>query len=477
MAAKKGRAKKKSGKGGEKSISSSSPLLWSAADECAHYAALGCHIANVARCYDDDNLGDGGSIDFRKFRRRAVRRHPWLRDVYPWAPDDFDPEDIQSVPEVAMDDSDMTLTITNTSETTTNICYVTVYDVDLLDGKGQPLTMGAAVTTHALARLSPPLEEGGGWNFSKLKQRKCTTFVVSCPPRTFIELCSLVPYRQMYNPGGGRPWKMIDSWSHVEIETDVQPITQHLNPDDEHTYTMHFPFQPEEGSTVTVRPCYQCTQSEDGELTHFFKGNRHAIDFACPIGTPLYSPVDGTVINVRDNGGGDVAIAEGRGMNGIFGNRGSFVHDNSIEDYGDVIEVTGIAARNMFRWNSIMIRVDDASMTHDPLFVEFVHIQTGSCVVETGTTVRKGQLICRSGSVGFSPEPHLHMAAYRSDGDDAATVRFRFECSSLPPAASEEDAAMSTEGNTAGNRKEEVVPTTFLPTTGGWYDCGGLVRS
>jgi murein DD-endopeptidase MepM/ murein hydrolase activator NlpD len=280
----------------------------------------------------------------------------------------------------------------------------------------------------------------------------------------------------MYNPGGGRPGRMIDSWSQVEIETDVQPITQHLNPDDEHTYTMHFPFQPlEEGSTV--RPCYQCTQSEDGELTHFFKGNRHAIDFACPIGTPLYSPVDGTVINVRDNGGGDVAIAEGRGMNGIFGNRGSFVHDNSIEDYGDVIEVTGIAARNMFRWNSIMIRVDDASMTHDPLFVEFVHIQTGSCVVETGTTVRKGQLICRSGSVGFSPEPHLHMAAYRSDRDDSATVRFRFECSSVPPSASEEDAAMSTEGEVAGNRKEEVVSTTFLPTTGGWYDCGGLVRS
>eukprot|EP00804_Cyclotella_cryptica_P027769 CCRYP_009201-RD/>CCRYP_009201-RD protein AED:0.20 eAED:0.20 QI:895/0.5/0.66/1/0.5/0.33/3/0/236 len=194
-------------------------------------------------------------------------------------------------------------------------------------------------------------------------RRKCTTFIVLCPPRTFVHLCHLAPNQSISttddevdeksgNIGGRMP---ITSWSQVEIESDIQPWSLHENVNDEHSTLIHFPFCDmqasihNEDTTNERRQCYQCIQSENGQLTHFFHGNYHAIDFACPIGTPLYSPVDGVVININDNSnhGGDTA----------FDNR-------TLE----------------------------------------------------------------SGSVGFSPTPHLHLGAYRSSDDGAESVRVRFEC-------------------------------------------------
>mmetsp|Transcript_17146 Transcript_17146/g.41117 ORF Transcript_17146/g.41117 Transcript_17146/m.41117 type:complete len:138 (-) Transcript_17146:17-430(-) len=111
----------------------------------------------------------------------------------------------------------------------------------------------------------------------------------------------------------------------------------------------------------------------------------------------------------------------------------------------------------------------DEESEHDPLYVEFVHIQSNSCTVEVGDAVTRGQTLCRSGSVGFSPEPHLHLAAYRSNGDDAATVRVRFECCSLP-------SRNSGDGNGSGGElREEEKSASFLPITGGWYNRSGLV--
>jgi murein DD-endopeptidase MepM/ murein hydrolase activator NlpD len=169
---------------------------------------------------------------------------------------------------------------------------------------------------------------------------------------------------------------------------------------------------------------FQCIQSENGQLTHFFHGNYHSIDFACPIGTPLYSPIDGVVINVHDGDNNDTAK-----------------------------EVSGIAATNLFDWNSIMIRADDNTDTenNNPLFIEYVHIQSKSCVVKPGEHVSRGQLICKSGSVGFSPTPHLHLGAYRSAEDGASSVRVRFE-------------SLGKDGD------------SFLPVAGCWYTEFGLVH-
>ena len=54
---------------------------------------------------------------------------------------------------------------------------------------------------------------------------------------------------------------------------------------------------------------------------------------------------------------------------------------------------------------------------------EYVHIKKDSAVVEVGDKVRRGQKVCESGEVGFSPEPHLHFTAFRTRDADAATCR------------------------------------------------------
>ena len=130
----------------------------------------------------------------------------------------------------------------------------------------------------------------------------------------------------------------------------------------------------------------------------------------------------------------------------------------SNEEDDQIIEVSGIAARNLFHWNSILIQSKDVD-TSDPLFVEYVHIQTNSCAVKVGDTVERGQFLCRSGSVGFSPEPHIHMAAYRSNEVDAATVGVRFQLIHNH------------------DTRDTSFAQSFLPRVGQWYNQSGLVES
>lgn len=385
-------------------------------DECKYYANLGCHIANVARC-----------------RVEAKRKHPWLLGIEPFDPNDYDPEDIEHIPEVAMNDgeenecgeSDMSLTLTNIKDTT-SILFVTVYDVDLCGADGKILTSGWTYTTTANNGTT---------------QRKCTTFIVLCPPQTFVHLVTLAPNQSI---GSDMERIPITSWSQTEIESDVQQWSFHPNVLDEHPHLLHFPFH---GNEEVVNEdqgakSYHCSQSENGNLTHFFHGNYHAIDFSCPIGTALYSATNGVVVEVKDDGGG------GHKQNNA---------NATDEEYEPIIEVSGIAARNLFHWNSILIQSTDVD-TSDPLFIEYVHIETNSCAVRVGDRVERGQFICRSGSVGFSPEPHLHMAAYRSNEADAATVRVRFQLIHNPDTS-------------------DTHAQSFLPRVGKWYNQSGLVES
>ena len=398
--------------------------VWTPQAEREYYRKLGCHIATVARPVPlsprkkDTRAGrsnDPSSMtcsQLDELHRAAERDYPWLIGVELFDPSDYYPEDIKKIPDVAMSDAcdeeedAGCLTIANTSNKT-KICFVTVFDVDLCDVNGETLTSRTTATISA---------------DSTTTERKCTTFIVLCPRHTFVHMCSLRPKQYLKNVP-------IESWAQLDIQSDVQPLSHHLNIDDEHPYLLHFPFVSDEGSGVMSpeedERTYFCSQSELGQLTHYFAGNFHAIDFACPIGTMLHSPVDGTVVQVNDMGGGE----------------------------GD--EVSGIAATNMFQWNSIMLKVDDDK---SPLFVELVHIQTKSCVVKCGDEIKRGQFICRSGSVGFSPEPHVHMAAYRSAENAAATVRFRFK---------------RRAGRASGETGESS--TSFVAKAGCWYTASGLV--
>ena len=409
-----------------------------------------------------------------------MQAHSWLLGIERFDPSEYHPEDLERIPEIGLHDGDeegeddewedadsnqgdgegfqptrdekcMTLTITNVKDTT-NVCFVTVWDVDLCGSDGKVLTSGWNCTQHLVPKATSAdcIEETASTNGNCItKRRKCTTFIVLCPPQTFVHLCYLAPNQFIPSNENLEDDKVpLTSWSQVEIESDIQPWSCHENVNDEHSTLIHFPFcevkdtdnlrndnTPE--SHKKQRQNYQCIQSESGQLTHFFHGNYHAIDFACPIGTPLYSPADGTVVDVHDNS--DVKI--------------DGTNDN-------LIEVSGIAATNLFHWNSVMIRADESTCSNEStntnsLYVEYVHIQSNSCTVKVGDRVRRGQLLCKSGSVGFSPCPHLHLGAYRSGEDGAASVRVRFNCY----------------GGIEGGE-----PGSFLPAAGCWYDEHGLVQ-
>ncbi|KAL7476735.1 hypothetical protein ACHAW6_002575 [Cyclotella cf. meneghiniana] len=489
--------------------------FWTLSEECAYYSNLGCHIANIARLSNTTQTktntitGKKGLThastlscsQYSEMYQAAMQSYPWLLGIEQFDPSEYHPEDLERIPEIGLDDGlddnedewedadifdegnggcppstierhkFMTLTLTNIKDST-NVCFVTVWDVDLCGRDGRILTSGWNVTQQVA-----PMSTLNGCKDSEMvstdensieARRKCTTFIVLCPPRTFVHLCHLAPNQSVSTThkngieesGDSNRRVPITSWSQVEIENDIQPWSRHQNVNDEHSTLIHFPFCEVKDSihdkNMTIdntqmvlptkqRASYQCIQSENGQLTHFFHGNYHAVDFACPIGTTLYSPVDGVVVNVNDKNGNNAA------------------NDNPI------FEVSGIAATNLFHWNSIMIRADPTSNANDisstdmnPLFVEYVHIQSKSCLVQIGDHVAKGQLICKSGSVGFSPTPHLHLSAYRNGDDGAESVRVRFECA-------------GKENGRGRNADGKVY--SFFPLAGGWYDEFGLVQT
>ncbi len=67
-----------------------------------------------------------------------------------------------------------------------------------------------------------------------------------------------------------------------------------------------------------------------------------------------------------------------------------------------------------------MIKLTDGN------FVEYVHIATGSSCVKVRDVVAAGDVICRSGDVGFCPTPHLHLQVTASSDAKSTTIPFAF---------------------------------------------------
>lgn len=295
--------------------------------------------------------------------------------------EDVDPDDFygEEVPDVAIDADEQTMSLCNV-DNFTKIAYITVFETKLWGANREELPLGSSTDNQGVTS-------------------QCATFIVLCPPKVFAHLCFLdvLPDQDITD---------------IRIESDVQKWEKHPLPKDEHTQRVGFPL---EGGP------FLCTQGEDGELTHFFSGNLHAIDFRCPVGTSLLAVADGVVVEAKD--------------------------ENTL---------TGISVLNLFQWNSILIRVDEggkhSGRSDGPLFVEYVHIQKTH--VQKGDRVTRGQVIGLSGSVGFSPEPHLHFSAFRSSEPTAPTVRVRFEALASPDGSTKQD---------------------FLPKAGNWYNSFGLV--
>jgi murein DD-endopeptidase MepM/ murein hydrolase activator NlpD len=322
-------------------------------------------------------------------------------------------------PDLAVDPESGTLSVVNATGKQ-RVAYITVYDHPVLKKDGTAHTQGRTVSSQGV-------------------ERACVTFILLLPPRAILHAATLT-----------------DPTS--EIDSDVQDWSEHPTPEDTHTKLMRFPLK---GGP------YLCTQGENGHLTHFFAGNTHAIDFRCPVGTDLLAVADARVVTVKD--------------------------DETC---------SGIATANLFKWNSVMLKIltdggdfcdeiDDGATPSTPstiatgtkknpplkkgekqhrrggdLFVEYVHVNAGSVCVSVGDFVKAGTKICESGSVGFSPEPHLHFTAFRSDDASAATTRVRFFGN---------DGCGNTNNTSGVTKNKEGTECTFLPTAGRWYDATGEV--
>mmetsp|Transcript_90918 Transcript_90918/g.185275 ORF Transcript_90918/g.185275 Transcript_90918/m.185275 type:complete len:403 (+) Transcript_90918:135-1343(+) len=336
--------------------------------------------------------------------------------------EDVDPEDFGidvnddsewiecEVPDIAMDPDEFTLSVCNV-HSYTKVAYVTVFETSVRGANGKELAQGSTTNNNG-------------------ETVACTTFIVLCPPCVFAHLCYLgvSSDEELHN---------------IRIESDVSKWNQHPNPSDEHPYRIGFPLSCNNslaagGNAVS----FLCTQGEDGELTHFFSGNLHAFDFRCPVGTELLAVADGTIVEANDKN-----------------------------------ILTGIAVTNLFKWNSILLQIETIEANGDdctggkddrrsevggdePLFVEYVHIMES--MVRAGDRVKRGQVIGYSGSVGFSPEPHLHFSAFRSSDAEAPTVRVRFE--------------NYNSREREGNNRHDGDPITFLPRAGKWYNRDGIVE-
>ena len=154
---------------------------------------------------------------------------------------------------------------------------------------------------------------------------------------------------------------------------------------------------------------------------------------------------------------------------------------------GEVVDVrqsetvSGVHVSNLFKWNSVMLALDDGA------FVEYVHLRANSVTVKLGDRVRCRQQvrmpaltmpplstlsppffaastfslvnwgragvwwlqIAESGDVGFSPEPHLHLQMHTSRDPEAPTIMFALG------------------GEAAGN--------AYFPEAGNWYNAAGEV--
>jgi murein DD-endopeptidase MepM/ murein hydrolase activator NlpD len=381
------------------------------------HAGPGCHIARF-----DDNDDDD-----------TTNNKPWVLE---W--ERVDPADYhgQEIPDLAIDNNNnnnnntheelkthtttttTTLTLCNIRPTDHVVAYISVYETVLRDCHGKVLQQGSTTDDRG-------------------KTRTVTTLIVLCPPLTFCHLCyiDLMPagcddvdddqINKSRRDTNNATVVGVPKLEDLQIDSDVQVWRQHPNPSDTHNLTIGFPL-----ATTLTGPVL-CTQGEGGQLTHFFAGNLHAIDFQCPVGTPLLAVANGVVVETK------------------------VAHQL----------VTGISVHNLFEWNSILIRVNNdepldtggsciqenkhsnAIARNGRLYVEYVHIQ--SATVQAGDHVTRGQVIGTTGSVGFSPEPHLHLAAYRSAQPTAPTVRVYFQ------------------GNSG----------RYLPRAGQWYDAQGLVAN
>eukprot|EP00435_Cladocopium_sp_Y103_P043275 s1144_g12.t1 len=210
-----------------------------------------------------------------------------------------------------------------------------------------------------------------------------TTFVLVVPARNIMDVCKL----------STKDVQAVDVHSDIVVFKPTPALTE-----------CSFYGFPLEGGP------FRCSQGRGGKLTHFAHPSTfYALDFDCPVGTPVLAMEEGIVTQRLDQE-----------------------------------TVSGIDVENFFKWNQLTIHQKDGT------WAEYVHLE-----------VLRGQCIARSGDVGFCPTPHLHVEVHRSSAADAASVPFAFQTEAHQFECQEGKwyTAQGEDSKIAPTRKRTVVAT------------------
>ncbi len=126
-------------------------------------------------------------------------------------------------------------------------------------------------------------------------------------------------------------------------------------------------------------------QGWGGVYSHDDAQNRHAVDFAAEIGTPVIAARAGTVMEVE----------------------------------ADFAQAGLDAERYAGRANFVRIAHDDGTMAL------YAHLDANGVLVRVGQRVRKGEAIGLSGNTGFTAGPHLHFTVQANRGMRLESIPFR----------------------------------------------------
>lgn len=128
------------------------------------------------------------------------------------------------------------------------------------------------------------------------------------------------------------------------------------------------------------------SQAFNGKFSHYYPGNRYAVDIGMPIGTKITAVKEGLVIKTKD----DYALA---GVSSPF-----FV------DKANLVEI----------------------LHDDGTFALYGHLLLGGVKVNVGDKVNAGQVIALSGNTGYSTGPHLHFVIRYNHKGKTRSLPFKF---------------------------------------------------
>lgn len=146
-----------------------------------------------------------------------------------------------------------------------------------------------------------------------------------------------------------------------------------------------------------VGQTFAVLQGFHGEFSH--RGsNEYAVDFDCPVATPVLAARPGIVVASHQ-----AAIGSG-----------------TTPDY--------LAYKQV---NFVIIQHADGTLG------EYMHLSPSSVIVRPGEPVQRHQPIALSGNTGFSTTPHLHFQVMTAASDGIAAISFPFRFSVTPSSAAE----------------------------------------